>query len=101
VTNNRTGGSSFHRFKDEYLCCYFESAEQRLAVESLFVEVDGYGTQTLTLVENGAAGKRASHVMRGYQANCLRPPSLESGLHEVRIRTRHSARSNPATFTME
>ncbi len=38
--------------------------------------------------------------MEGYQANCLRPPGLEPGRHEVRIRTQHSARSNPAPFAM-
>jgi tRNA (mo5U34)-methyltransferase len=91
VINNRTYVSAFHPLKDEYLCCYFKSEERGLNADSLFVEVDGYGTQALVLVENG---------VDGYQANCLRPPGLEPGRHEVRIRTRHSARSNPAVIAM-
>src|SRR5580704_17984323 len=91
VINNRTYVSSFHPLKDEYLCCYFKSEEHGLTADSLFVEVDGFGTHALILSENG---------VDGYQANCLRPPGLEPGRHEVRIRTRHSARSNPAGIAM-
>jgi hypothetical protein len=62
-----------------------------LTPETVFVEVDGYGTHALVVAETGGDG---------YQANCLRPPGLEPGRHEVRIRTIHSGRSNPAEFTM-
>ncbi|HEX4276755.1 MAG TPA: DUF1698 domain-containing protein, partial [Bryobacteraceae bacterium] len=91
VINNRTYISTFHPLKDEYLCCYFKSTERGLTVDSLFVEVDGYGTHALIIAENGPDG---------YQANCLRPPGLAPGRHEVRIRTAHSGRSNGAAFTM-
>src|SRR5580658_114722 len=91
VINNRTYVSAFHPLKDEYVCCYFKSEERGLTTDSLFVEVDGYGTHALALAESAGDG---------YQANCLRPPGLEPGRHEVRIRTLHSARSNPAAFTM-
>jgi tRNA (mo5U34)-methyltransferase len=91
VINNRTYVSTFHPLKDEYLCCYFKSAERGLTADSLFVEVDGFGTHALIIAESGG---------EGYQANCLRPPGLEPGRHEVRIRTPHSGRSNPAAFTM-
>jgi len=90
VINNRTSLPVFHPLKDEYMCLYFDSDEPGLNVDSLFVEVDGYGMQTLVLTRNET----------GYQANCLRPPGLDPGRHEVRIRTRRSARSNPAEFTM-
>ncbi len=90
VANNRTSQPVFHPLKDEYMCYYFTSAERGLTIDSLFLEVDGYGTHALILEKNGA----------GYQANCLRPPGLEPGRHEARIRTRHSARSNPVAFTM-
>jgi SAM-dependent methyltransferase len=96
VINNRTYVSSFHLLKDEYLCCYFKSAERGLTADSLFVEVDGFGAHTLILSENGID----ANGMMGYQANCVRPPGLDPGHHEVRIRTRHSGRSNPAAFTM-
>ena len=91
VINNRTYVSAFHPLKDEYLCCYFKSEERGLTADSLRVEVDGYGTHALVIAEGAGDG---------YQANCLRPPGLEPGRHEVRIRTLHSARSNPAAFTM-
>ena len=91
VINNRTYLSAFHPLKDEYLCCYFKSEERGLTTDSLFVEVDGFGTHALVLAESAGDG---------YQANCLRPPGLAPGRHEVRIRSRHSGRSNPAAFTM-
>ncbi len=91
VINNRNYVSIFHPLKDEYLCCYFKSEERGLTTDSLFVEVDGFGTHALVLAETGADG---------YQANCLRPPGLEPGRHEVWIRTRHSALSNPAAIAM-
>jgi hypothetical protein len=90
VINNRTYVATFHPLKDEYLCCYFKSAEKGLTADSLFVEVDGYGTHALVVSENEG----------GYQANCLRPPGLEPGRHEVRIRTPRSGRSNAAIFMM-
>lgn len=91
AVNNRNYEARFHPLKDEYLCCFFKSAEENLTADSVFVEVDGYGTQALVVVADGSGG---------WQANCLRPPGLEPGLHEVRIRTAHSGRSNAATFTM-
>ena len=91
VTNNRTYRSSFHPNKDEYLCCYFRSEERGLTADGLFVEVDGFGTHALTIAATEGSG---------YQANCLLPPGLPPGRHEVRIRTRHSGRSNAAAFTM-
>ena len=91
VINNRTYVSTFHPLKDEYICCYFKLEERGLTADSLFIEVDGFGTHALILTENGPDG---------YQANCVRPPGLAPGRHEVRLRTRHSGRSNPAAFTM-
>jgi hypothetical protein len=96
VINNRTYVSTFHPNKDEYLCCYFKSEEAGLTVDSLFVEVDGFGTHALIVAENG----KADSVTTGYQANCLRPPGLQPGKHEVRIRTAKTGRSNPAVFMM-
>ena len=55
VVNNRTQVAQFHPLKDEYLCCYFRSKETNLTAADLFVEVDGFGTQTL-VVTAGAEG---------------------------------------------
>ncbi len=90
AVNNRTYVATFHPLKDEYLCCFFKSAEQTITADSVFVEVDGFGTHALVVGETEG----------GYQANCVRPPGLAPGRHEVRIRTRHSPRSNAAAFTM-
>src|SRR6185312_11522943 len=49
VINNRTYVSTFHPHKDEYLCCYFKSAERGLTTDRLFVEVDGYGAHALII----------------------------------------------------
>jgi tRNA (mo5U34)-methyltransferase len=91
AVNNRSWGPKFHPLKDEYLCCFFRSPEANITAENLLAEVDGFGTQTLIVVPDGSGG---------WQANCLRPPALEPGPHEVRVRIAASARSNAATITM-
>ena len=91
AVNNRFYEAIFHPLKDEYLVCFFNSAEQNLTPDSLFVEVDGYGTQVLVIAADGSGG---------WQANCLRPPGLDPGRHEVRVRTLRSGHSNTAAFTM-
>jgi tRNA (mo5U34)-methyltransferase len=91
AVNSRSYQESFHPLKDEYLLCFFKSKQENLTPDSVFVEVDGYGTQTLVVAADGDGG---------WQANCLRPPGLEPGPHEVRLRTRQSGRSNPVFFTM-
>jgi tRNA (mo5U34)-methyltransferase len=91
AVNNRSYEAIFHPLKDEYLVCFFNSAEQNLTPDSLFVEVDGYGTQVLVIAADGSGG---------WQANCLRPPGLDPGRHEVRVRTLRSGHSNTAAFTM-
>ncbi len=90
AVNNRTYKAIFHPLKDEYLSCFFQSPEKELMEDSVFVEVDGFGTQALFVAATEG----------GYQANCLRPPGLRPGPHEVRLRTRHSPRSNSVGFTM-
>jgi hypothetical protein len=91
VANNRTHVARFHPDKEEYLCCYFKSAEPELALDSVFVEVDGYGVPALVL----AGGSDT-----GYQVNCLRPAGLDSGRHSVTVRTARSPRSNPVEFVV-
>jgi tRNA (mo5U34)-methyltransferase len=95
AVNNRSYEAIFHPLKDEYLLCFFNSAEENLTPDSVFVEVDGYGTQLLVVAGDGSGDGNG-----GWQANCLRPPGLDPGWHEVRVRTARGGRSNTAAFTM-
>ena len=91
AVNNRTYVSRFHPLKDEYICCYFKSAESGLTAETVFVEVDNFGVPALIVAANGPDA---------WQVNCLRPPGLDPGRHRVRIRTANSSRSNAVEFEM-
>lgn len=91
VVNNRTQIARFHPLKDEYLCCYFQSPETGLSPDALFVEVDGFGTQALSINSSGPGA---------WQADCIRPPALAPGRHEVRLRTAQSRLSNAVEFEM-
>lgn len=91
AVNSRTYLPVFHQFKDEYICCFFKSAEEGLAVDHLMLEVDGFGVPAILVAANGAGA---------WQANCLRPVGLAPGRHVVTLRVRSSSRSNPALFTV-
>ncbi|MDQ1473481.1 MAG: hypothetical protein QOJ99_4961, partial [Bryobacterales bacterium] len=91
AANNRTYVAFFHPDKEEYICCYFKSAEPNLTVDSVFVEVDGFGISSLAVSQNGPDA---------WQVNCLRPPGLDPGRHEVRIRVGGGQRSNPVEIVM-
>jgi tRNA (mo5U34)-methyltransferase len=91
VINNRTQIARFHPLKDEYLCCYFRTPEGELTADTIFVEVDGFGTQSLVVTANGKGA---------WQADCMRPPGLAPGRHRVRLRTRRSPLSNTVEFEM-
>ncbi|MES1261568.1 MAG: DUF1698 domain-containing protein [Acidobacteriota bacterium] len=91
ATNNRTYTARFHPHKEEYICCFFKSAEPALTADTVWIEVDGYGVPGLAVSPNGPDA---------WQVSCLRPPGLAPGRHQVRIRTRTSARSNPVEFVM-
>ena len=66
-----------------------ESLEPDLQV--LFVEVDGFGTQTLAVTASGPGA---------WQADCIRPPGLAPGRHQARLRTLRSPLSNVVEFEM-
>ena len=91
ASNNRNYTARFHPAKEEYLCCYFKSEEEDLTPETVLIEVDGYGVPALTVAANGPGA---------WQVNCIRPPGLETGPHEVQIRTAGSARSNAVEISM-
>ncbi|HZL55594.1 MAG TPA: DUF1698 domain-containing protein [Bryobacteraceae bacterium] len=91
AANNRNYTARFHPAKEEYLCCYFKSAETDLTPDRIMIEVDGFGVPALT-VDSGSPG--------AWQANCIRAPGLDPGPHRVRIRTADSPRSNAVEISM-
>jgi len=90
VVNNRTLEPRFRPPKDEYMCLYFRN-ERPLDRGQIRIEVDGFGVPALTVTNVGSGG---------WQANAKLPPGLESGLHEVRIRTVNSPPSQSFSITV-
>jgi hypothetical protein len=78
VENARTFGINFStRKSEEYICCYFRTARERLAREELRLEVDSFGAAALFVKpgENDAA-----------VATFRFPPGLPPGWHAVKMR---------------
>jgi tRNA (mo5U34)-methyltransferase len=90
AVNNRTNGTHFNPAKDEYICLYFTSSQPRLTREAMRVEIDGYGVPALLLTSTGGDG---------WQVNLKLPPFVETGAHEVRVRTTESSFSNVFEIT--
>jgi tRNA (mo5U34)-methyltransferase len=85
AVNNRTNSTWFNPAKDEYICLYFTSTQPDLTRDQMRVEMDGYGVPVLLLTATGRDG---------WQANLKLPPFLDTGVHQVRVRTTASAFSN-------
>jgi tRNA (mo5U34)-methyltransferase len=79
--NNRTGDIYFHPGKDEYVCLYFQSPEQKLTLGNVRAEVDGCGVPALGVADLGR---------NGWQVNFRFPSWLTLGPHQVRVRTMNS-----------
>ena len=90
AVNNRTNDTHFNPAKDEYICVYFTSAQPDLARDQIRVEIDGCGVPALLLTSTGGDG---------WQANLKFPSFLDSGAHEVRLRTTESAYSRGFPIT--
>ena len=91
AVNNRSNDNQFHKLKDEYVSCYFESKEPELNRASVMPEIDGYGLPVMGV---------ASHGNNGWQADCRFPAGLDPGVHEVRLRTLNSGYSNSVTIEL-
>jgi tRNA (mo5U34)-methyltransferase len=88
AVNNRTNDNTFHAHRDEYICVYFRSPD-RIARNSIRVEVDGYGLPALAVAESRPGE---------WQVNLRLPPNLLPGPHTVRLRTLTSGFSNEVTI---
>jgi len=75
--NTRTLGVNFSTRKEEYITCWFRTAEAKVTREQLRFEVAGFGVQALYVRpdENGT-----------WIANFRLPPGLRSGWSPVRLR---------------
>ncbi len=87
VANGRLGdyGINFSSRKEDFLACWFCTAQRHLTRDLLRLEVSGYGVPALSLDDAGDG------VLL---ANFRLPPGLGSGWHDVRLRTDGSRFSN-------
>ena len=82
ATNTRLGdwGINFDSRSEEFLDCWFTSADEHLRREDLRVEIGGFGVHAISLSGNG----------RELHSAFLLPPGLTPGWHTVRLRTTRS-----------
>jgi len=82
ATNTRLGdwGINFDSRSEEFLNCWFTSADEDLRREDLRVEIGGFGVHAVSLNRKG----------RDLLAAFLLPPGLAPGWHSVRLRTTRS-----------
>jgi hypothetical protein len=80
--NTRPGdwGINFDSRSEEFLNCWFTSADEHLRREDLRVEIGGFGVHAVSLNRSGPE----------LHAAFLLPPGLAPGWHAVRLRTTRS-----------
>jgi tRNA (mo5U34)-methyltransferase len=85
-------GVNFASRRDEYLTAWFEWPGRELALDDVKPEVGPYGVRPI-------------HVSRlddgSWHANFRLPPGIDAGWHDVRMRVRDSARSNPRRVAVD
>ena len=91
VINNRVEDSVFHAGRDEYLCIYFNSKHEELSLPDIEAMIGDEGAPLLTLSAHGSGL---------WQANLRLPAWVEPGIHDVRIRAREAAYSQPFAITV-
>ncbi|MEO8126368.1 MAG: DUF1698 domain-containing protein [Bryobacteraceae bacterium] len=89
---NTNFGINFDSGRDEYVACYFRTAESELRLDEIEPEVAGYGVRPVHVSETTAGV---------WQANFKLPPGLQAGWHKVRIRLRNSAPSEAADIALD
>jgi len=85
VANTRTTGVNFSTRKEEYISCWFRTAQAPVTRDQLRLEVGGFGVPAL-YVRPDEGGK--------WMANFRLPPGLGSGWSPVRLRFADSAFGN-------
>jgi tRNA (mo5U34)-methyltransferase len=91
LENSVTETRTFQGYRNECLICWFTTPEAALAREDVILEIDGAEEPVLFLTDlrEGA-----------WQTNSRLPANLTTGPHCVRLRTVHSAWSNPQEFVL-
>jgi tRNA (mo5U34)-methyltransferase len=93
ATSTRPGdlGINFDSRSEEFVSCWFTSADEDLRREDLRVEIGGFGVHTVALSRKGQV----------FQAAFLLPPGLAPGWHAVRLRTTRSLFSDVSRIAVD
>lgn len=92
AAHSRNYGINFNSRREEYITCWFESAEADLTREDVLPEAGGYGVRSMYVKRLGEDK---------WQANFRLPPGLGPGWHDVRLRTRNSGYSRPRPIAVD
>jgi len=92
VANTRTTGINFSTRREEYISCWFRTAQESVAREQLRFEVGGFGVPAL-YVRQEPDGR--------WLANFRFPPGLGSGWQDVRLRFADSEFGRTLRFAVD
>jgi hypothetical protein len=90
--HNLNQGMNFSSARDEYISCWFRTAEVHLTRQTVQPTVGDWGSVPLSVQPKGEGL---------WQMNFKLPPGLGPGFHEVRLRTLKSVFSKPAKIAVD
>ena len=92
VANTRTTGINFNTRKEEYISCWFRTAQEKVVREELRFEVSGFGVPAL-FVRHEPDGT--------WLGNFRLPPGLAAGWHDARLRFADSDFGQPFRIAVD
>jgi len=92
VAHSQNNGINFYSSRDEYLTCWFVTAEGDLTRDNVYPQVNEWGVQPVYVRRLG---------QETWQANFKLPPNLAPGWQPVRLRTAGSAFSEPVPIAID
>ncbi|MCL5746371.1 MAG: DUF1698 domain-containing protein [Acidobacteria bacterium] len=92
IAHSRNYGINFNSRREEYVTCWFQSAEPDLKRGDVYPEAGGYGVRAMYLKPLGEGR---------WQVNFRLPPGLAAGWHDVRLRTANSAYGKPLRIAVD
>lgn len=90
--HNRDRGINFCSSRDEYISCWFRTAQRNLRREDVRPIVGAWGATPLSLEPRGGDV---------WQANFKLPPGLDSGFHDVKVGISQGAFSNACRIAVD